>query len=100
MDTQLLVAQDTLATMVAVAASGHTPSASVSDAVFKRKTTIALAVTRVAYLAMEVAGGGSFFRSQPLERCFRDVQGMRFHPFHERRQYQFSGRVALGMDPV
>lgn len=100
MDTQLLVAQDTLAAMIAVTANGHTPSATVSDAVFKRKTTIALAVNRVAYLAMEVAGGGSFFRSQPLERCFRDLQGARFHPFHERRQYQFSGRVALGMDPV
>lgn len=100
MDTQLLVAQDALAAMVAVAANGHTPSVNVSDAVFKRKTAISLAVTRVGYLAMEVAGGGSFFRSQQLERCFRDLQGIRFHPFHERRQYQFSGRVALGLDPV
>ena len=100
MDTQLLAAQDALAALTAVAANGHTPSVSVSDAVFKRKTAIAVAVTRVAYLAMEVAGGGSFFRSQQLERCFRDVQGLRFHPFHERRQYQFSGRIALGLDPV
>lgn len=100
MDTQLLVAQDAFAAMVAVAANGHTPSVNVSDAVFKRKTAISLAVTRVGYLAMEVAGGGSFFRSQQLERCFRDLQGVRFHPFHERRQYQFSGRVALGLDPA
>jgi len=49
---------------------------------------------------MEVAGGGSFFRSVQLERCFRDVQGIRFHPYHERRQYQFSGRIALGIDPA
>lgn len=100
MDTQLLIAQDALTAMIAVAANGHTPSVAVSDMVFKRKTTIALAVTRVAYLAMEVTGGGSFFRTQQLERCFRDVQGLRFHPFHERRQHQFSGRHALGMDPV
>ncbi len=100
MDTQLLVAQDALTTMVAVAQNGHTPSAAESDLAFKRKTTIATAVTRVTYLAMEVAGGSSYFRAQQLERCFRDVQGMRFHPFHERRQQQFSGRVALGLDPV
>jgi alkylation response protein AidB-like acyl-CoA dehydrogenase len=56
-------------------------------------------VTRVAYLAMELVGGGSFFRSQQLERCFRDIQGIRFHPMHERRQYEFSGRIALGMEP-
>jgi alkylation response protein AidB-like acyl-CoA dehydrogenase len=100
LDTQLLVAQDALAAMTAVAQNGYTPNVAISDAVFKRKTTIANAVTRVAYLAMEVAGGGSFFRSQQIERCFRDVQGIRFHPMHERRQQQFSGRVALGLDPV
>ena len=100
MDTELLAAQDALAAMTAVAQNGHTPGLPTSDPVFKRKTIIARAVTRVAYLAMEVAGGGSFFRSQQLERCFRDVQGIRFHPFHERRQYQFSGRIALGMEPV
>lgn len=49
---------------------------------------------------MEVAGGGSFFRALGLERCIRDIQGVRFHPLHEMRQYQFSGRVALGLDPV
>ena len=100
MDTELLAAQDALAQMTAITAAGHTPSVALSSDIFKRKTLIARAVTRVAYLAMEVAGGGSFFRSLQLERCFRDVQGIRFHPYHERRQYVFSGRVALGLDPV
>jgi hypothetical protein len=49
---------------------------------------------------MEVVGGGSFFRSVGLERAFRDIQGIRFHPWQERKQYQFSGRIALGLDPV
>jgi hypothetical protein len=47
-----------------------------------------------------VVGGSSFFRSLGLERRFRDIQGARFHPFQERKQYVFSGRVALGLDPV
>lgn len=101
MDTQLLVAQDALAAIIdVVSKGGYTPNAALSSDIYKRKTTISLAVTRVAYLAMEAVGGGSFFRSLQLERCFRDVQGIRFHPYHERRQYQFSGRVALGLDPA
>jgi len=100
MDTELLVAQAALADMIALASDEFVADVANADVTFKRKTIIARAVTRVAYLAMETAGGGSFFRSVGLERCFRDIQGIRFHPFHERRQYQFSGRVALGLDPV
>src|SRR4051812_27590864 len=100
MDTELLIAQDAWTAITAIAQNGHTPSLALSDTIFKRKTAMSRSVTRVAYLAMEIAGGASFFRSQQLERCFRDVQGIRFHPYHERRQYEFSGRVALGMDPA
>ena len=100
MDTELLIAQDAVTAMVAIAQNGHTPNPATSDAIFKRKTAASRAITRVAYLAMEIAGGRSFFRSEQIERCFRDVQGIRFHPLHERRQYEFSARVALGMDPV
>ena len=62
--------------------------------------TLGRSLVRSVYLAMEVTGGASFFRSVGLERAFRDIQGIRFHPMHERRQYQFSGRLALGLDPV
>jgi len=100
MDTELLIAQAALDDMIALASTEYTPNVANADLTFKRKTIIARAVTRAVYLAMEAAGGGSFFRSVGLERCFRDIQGVRFHPFHERRQYQFSGRAALGLDPV
>jgi alkylation response protein AidB-like acyl-CoA dehydrogenase len=100
MDTELLVARDTLADMIALGGSEYTPDITNADITFKRKTIVARAVVRVGYLAMEVAGGGSFFRALGLERCIRDIQGVRFHPLHEARQYQFSGRVALGLDPV
>jgi alkylation response protein AidB-like acyl-CoA dehydrogenase len=100
MDTELLIAQATLADMVALASTDYTPNVANADLTFKRKTIVARAVVRAGYLAMEAAGGGSFFRALGLERCIRDVQGIRFHPLHEQRQYQFSGRVALGLDPV
>ena len=100
MDTQLLIAQDALTALLAGVQNGFTPNVALSDLTFKRKTTIANALARTVYLAMEVAGGGSFFRDKALERHFRDIQGMRFHPLHERRQQLFSGRLALGLDPV
>ncbi|HEV8534898.1 MAG TPA: acyl-CoA dehydrogenase family protein [Candidatus Limnocylindria bacterium] len=100
MDTELANARMAWEQMVAFGATDYEPSISSSDAVYKRKTIFSRAAVRSVYLAMEVTGGGSFFRSVGLERAFRDIQGIRFHPMHERRQYQFSGRVALGLDPV
>jgi alkylation response protein AidB-like acyl-CoA dehydrogenase len=100
MDTELLIAQAALDDMVALANTEYTPDIANADLTFKRKTIIARAIVRAGYLAMETAGGGSFFRALGLERCIRDIQGVRFHPWHERRQYQFSGRIALGLDPV
>jgi alkylation response protein AidB-like acyl-CoA dehydrogenase len=100
MDTELLVARDALADMIGLASTEYTPDIANADLTFKRKTITARAVVRVGHLAMEVAGGGSFFRALGLERSIRDIQGIRFHPLHEARQYQFSGRVALGLDPV
>jgi alkylation response protein AidB-like acyl-CoA dehydrogenase len=47
--------------------------------------------------AMDLAGGGSFLRKNPLERLFRDVQGVRYHPLQEKPQNVFAGRVALGL---
>jgi len=47
--------------------------------------------------AMELAGGGSFFRSAKLERLFRDVQGVRYHPVQDKPQTAMVGRFALGL---
>ncbi len=47
--------------------------------------------------AMELAGGGSFFRAARLERLFRDVQGVRFHPLQDKLQTALAGRHALGL---
>ncbi len=47
--------------------------------------------------AMELSGGGSFFRTARLERLFRDVQGVRFHPLQDKPQTVLAGRHALGL---
>lgn len=100
MRTQLLIAQETLERMVALGSTDYEPSVATSDRTYQRKTAVAKAALRSVELAMELASGPGFFRSVGLERCFRDIQGIRYHPWQERRQYRFSGRIALGLDPV
>jgi alkylation response protein AidB-like acyl-CoA dehydrogenase len=46
---------------------------------------------------MESAGGAGFYRSQGLERRFRDVQGARYHPMQPGPQAEYAGAMALGM---
>ena len=46
--------------------------------------------------ALELAGGGAFYRKGALERMFRDVQAARFHPLQEKPQLEMAGRIALG----
>ena len=100
MDTELANARMAWEQLVAAGAADVEPSVARSNEVYKRRTILGRAVLRSVYLAMEATGGGSFFRSVGLERAFRDIQGIRFHPMLERRQYLFSGRIALGLDPV
>jgi len=100
MDTELANARMAWEQLVTAGAADREPSLAASDEIYKRRTILGRSLVRSVYLAMEVTGGASFFRSVGLERAFRDIQGIRFHPMHERRQYQFSGRLALGLDPV
>jgi alkylation response protein AidB-like acyl-CoA dehydrogenase len=65
-----------------------------------RKTIAAHAMRESVEKAVEATGGGALLRSAGLERHLRDIQGAQFHPLQEKRQVRFSGRVALGLDPV
>ncbi len=56
------------------------PSAETLAAVMIAKREIALAGIEVCDLAMEVAGGGAFFRGSVVERCYRDIRAAKFHP--------------------
>jgi alkylation response protein AidB-like acyl-CoA dehydrogenase len=101
MTNTLIIAQMALREMIAVTANyDFEPKNETANAIFIRKTIAARAVVATAEKAMEVAGGGSFYRSMGLERLLRDVQGALYHPLHEKRQHLFTGRIALGLDPV
>jgi alkylation response protein AidB-like acyl-CoA dehydrogenase len=79
---------------------GFEPTLGNADAILARKALVAEAVKKTVELATELVGGPGFFRGHPIERIVRDVRAMHYHPLPARRQQQFSGRVALGFDPV
>ncbi|HEU5314510.1 MAG TPA: acyl-CoA dehydrogenase family protein [Chloroflexota bacterium] len=101
MDNALVTAQLAVQGMVDLCADyTFEPSVETANAVLIRKTIASNACIATVEKALEVAGGGAFFRAVGLERLLRDVYGAQFHPLQEKRQQLFSGRVALGLDPV
>ena len=100
LDTELLAAQCALQCMIDMNAADSQPSLDKSNLTYQYKTIVVKAVTQTVDKAISVTGGSAYFRNLGLERCFRDVQAARFHPFQERKQYVFSGRIVLGLDPV
>lgn len=72
----------------------------VTDAILVRKTIAATHVIGTVEKALEVAGGAGFYRRLGLERLLRDAHGVQFHPLTAKRQHRFTGRVALGLDPI
>jgi alkylation response protein AidB-like acyl-CoA dehydrogenase len=79
---------------------GFTPGNTVSSEILTRKTLIASAAQNTVELAAEIVGGAGFFKGHPMERIQRDIKACHFHPLPYRRQYQFSGRINLGLDPI
>jgi alkylation response protein AidB-like acyl-CoA dehydrogenase len=65
-----------------------------------RKTICAQAAVRTVEKAMEAAGGRGFFVGTGLERLLRDVRAGDYHPLQARKQVRFTGRLALGLEPV
>jgi acyl-CoA dehydrogenase len=72
----------------------------VADAVLVRKTIVAEHVMAAVEKALEAAGGVGFYRKNALERFLRDAHGAQFHPLPAKRQHRFTGRIALGLDPI
>jgi len=96
MENQLVTAQITHASMVQLVAI-EKPSPAATVAQTSRRTILVNAVTATVQKALEVAGGAGFYRSQGLERAFRDIQGARYHPIPEKPQTKLAGRVLLGL---
>jgi alkylation response protein AidB-like acyl-CoA dehydrogenase len=77
-----------------------TPDIATANAIFVRKAIAAQALLATVEKALEVVGGGGMFRALGLERLLRDIHAAQFHPLQAKRQHRFTGRVALGLDPI
>jgi alkylation response protein AidB-like acyl-CoA dehydrogenase len=96
----LVLARDVVAAMVAsVDDLQFTPSLQHTATVLARKSVAADALIAVVRQAMEITGGAGF-ATGGIERLYRDVHGVMYHPLPTDRQRLFTGRVALGHDPV
>ena len=75
-------------------------TAETANAILVRKTIAAKAALATGEKAMEATGGAGFYRKLGLERLLRDLHASQFHPLAEKRQLLFTGRLALGLDPI
>lgn len=101
MENHLVTARLAVDSLVAMANDlDFEPTAQRSSEVGSRKTIAVKAVIATAEKALEVTGGGGYFRAAGIERLLRDALAGQFHPLQEKRQHLFTGRVALGLEPV
>ncbi|WP_298571410.1 acyl-CoA dehydrogenase family protein [uncultured Aliiroseovarius sp.] len=95
MDTALAAARIAHNFMIE-AVERNAPSAeTINDVMIGRRLVEENAI-RTVELAMELAGGASFYRKTELERRFRDIQAARYHPLQKEVQAEYAGAMALG----
>jgi acyl-CoA dehydrogenase len=97
LENQMVTARLAHDSMMSLAESAR-PGPETTSAVMCRRTVFGHAITQAAEKALELGGGAAFYRAAGLERCFRDLQGVRFHPMQEKAQTQLTGRLLLGME--
>jgi acyl-CoA dehydrogenase len=97
MDTRLRVASWALDGALDVVGDDPEPSMDTVAAVMAAKREIALAGIEVCDTAMDVAGGSAYYRSSPIEQCYRDVRGAKFHPFGLEETLVHAGKLGLGL---
>jgi alkylation response protein AidB-like acyl-CoA dehydrogenase len=101
MENALVTGQMAVQGMIDLCADdAFAPDLATANAAFIRKTIAAQSLMAAAEKALEVVGGGGIFRSIGLERLVRDIHAAQFHPLQTKRQQRFTGRFALGLDPV
>lgn len=76
------------------------PNLEHANAALIRKTIVMQAVQRTVDKALEASGGRGYMRTSGLERIFRDAYAGQFHPMQPKKQHRFTGRLAMGLDPV
>jgi alkylation response protein AidB-like acyl-CoA dehydrogenase len=101
MQTELTTAQIALESMIAnVNELDVEPGMQHANCALIRKTIVAEAVKRTTDKALEATGGAGYFRRFGLERFLRDAQAAQFHPMPAKKQHRFTGRLAMGLDPI
>ncbi len=96
MATRLRVASWALDGALAEIGDDVTPSMENVAAAMAAKREISLGGIEVCDLAMELAGGAAFYRGSAIERCYRDIRAIKFHPLNPEAALLHAGRVALG----
>jgi alkylation response protein AidB-like acyl-CoA dehydrogenase len=96
MDVRLRTAGWALDGALDVVGDDPAPSMATVAAIMAAKYEIARAGIEVCDLAMEVAGGAAYYRTSAIERCYRDIRGVKFHPFTPEDTLVYTGRLALG----
>ena len=79
-------------------ALGAAPDMETTNRVLAARTLVAEGVVETASAALETAGGAAFYRSNRLERLFRDAQAARYHPLAQVPQKDLAARLALGLE--
>jgi alkylation response protein AidB-like acyl-CoA dehydrogenase len=96
MNNSLLSAQAQWRTMYGLTNNmDFAPDESITVDMLSYKTNVGEATKQVVADAMEAIGGQSFYRSNKLEKLFRDVQASPFHPLPKWDQYAFTGERLL-----
>ncbi|MEJ7721378.1 MAG: acyl-CoA dehydrogenase family protein [Ilumatobacteraceae bacterium] len=96
MHNRLRVASWSLDGAIGAVGDDPTPSMDMFATVMAAKREIALAGIEVCDLAMDVAGGAAFFKGSPIERAYRDIRGIKFHPLTVEQTLVHAGKLALG----
>jgi alkylation response protein AidB-like acyl-CoA dehydrogenase len=97
MENHLVTAQLAHASLVELVTT-QKPGPTTTAAALARRTIFGQAAVKTVEKALEVAGGVGFYREAGLERLFRDIQAVKYHPLPEKPQTRFTGRVLLGLD--
>ena len=96
MENELTSAQLALARMVDIAMTSK-PGVETTVETMCCRAILGRGARATVDKAMDLAGGGSFLRKSSLERLFRDVQGVRYHPLQDKPQNVLAGRFVFGL---
>ena len=94
---ELKVASWALDGALAVVGDDPTPGVDRTLAVMTAKREVGRAGLAVCDLAMEAVGGSSYLTGGVVERCYRDIRAVKFHPLTPENTLVEAGKRALGV---